>query len=157
MSPRHLAALLPLLLHAAPVAALPPPPALSLETAFPVARGGAPRVTAVTAWWLAGDLEAEARLGLWSAGRPAVRGADGLAAGLGLGWAPGLGRWRPRLGVDAGILLPAGGGARRTWGARLGAEYFPRRDLSLSLAAGWRWVAAAGSGAEAVLGLGYHP
>jgi hypothetical protein len=158
MRPRHLAPALPLLLLAAPAWSVASPPGFSLEAAFPAAPGGPTRLTAVTSWWLVGDLDAEARLGLGSAERPGGRAADALTAALGLRWEPDLGRWRPRLGADAGILVPARGGApARVSGISLGVELLARRSLSVSVAARWRWIQAAAPGAEAIVGLGYSP
>jgi hypothetical protein len=142
-----------------PAPALAPPVGFSLETAVSAGPGGsAPRLTAVTSCWLAGDLEAEARLALGSAPRSGGRGADAVTPGLGLRWAPDPGRWRPLLGLEAGVRLPAAGGAAApTAAARAGVEFFPLRQLWLSLAIGWRRTAGAAPGAEAALGIGYAP
>jgi len=150
--------LLPLVL-VTPAAALPPPLGFSLETAASAAPGGAAaRLTAVTSCWIDGDVEAEARLGLGSADRPGGRGADAVIPALGLRWGPDLGRWRPRLGFEAGVRLPLAGRALApTAAVRLGFELFARRDLSLTVATAWRWTSGAPSGAEAVVGLGYYP
>jgi hemolysin activation/secretion protein len=81
-----------------------------------------------------------------------------VTVALGLRWGPDLGRWRPRLGVDAGLLVPArGGAAARASGISLGVGLVARRGLSLSVAAGWRWTQGAAPGAEAIVGLGYSP
>jgi hypothetical protein len=142
-----------------PAPALPPPVGFSLETAVPVAvAGAAPRLAAATSCWLDGDLEAEAKVAFGSAGRPAARAADAVAPALGLRWGPDLGRWRPRLGVEAGVRLPvAGHRAAPTGAARAGLELFARRELSLSVGVGWRWTSGAAAGLEAVVGLGYYP
>lgn len=142
-----------------PAPALPGPLGFSMETAVPVAAAGAvPRLAAVTSWWLDGDLEGEARLAFASAGRPPDRGADAVTPALGLRWGPDLGRWRPRLAVEAGVRLAATGRpATPTGAARAGAELFARRDLSLSVGVGWRWTTGAAPGLEAVVGVGYYP
>ena len=148
-----------LLAAPSPILAEPPPIGFSMETALSAAPGGArPRLTAVTSCWLDGDLEAEARLSVGSAHRPGDRGADGLTPALGLRWAPDLGRWRPLLGVEAGLRLPiAGARSAPTAAPRLGVEFFASRRTWFSLALGWRWSAGASSGAEASLGIGYAP
>jgi hypothetical protein len=142
-----------------PAPALAPPVGFSLEAAVSAGPAGSnPGLTAVTSCWLAVDLEAEARLALWSAPRSGGRGADVVTPALGLRWAPDPGRWHPLLGVEAGVRLPASGSAAApTAAARAGVEFFPRRQLWLSLAIGWRWTARAAPGAEAALGIGYAP
>jgi hypothetical protein len=142
-----------------PAPARPGPYGFSLETAVPVAAAGAaPRLTAVTSWWLNGGLEGEARLAFGSVGRPPARGADAMTPALGLRWGRDLGRWRPRIGVEVGVRLPAAGrSATPTGAARAGVELFGRRDLALSVGAGWRWTSGAAPGLEAVVGLGYYP
>lgn len=139
--------------------ALPPPVGFSLETAVSAAPGGAAtRLVAVTSCWIDGDLEAEARLGFGSADRTGGRGADALIPALGLRWGPDVGRWRPVLGVEAGVRVPvAGPGVVPTAALRAGIELFARRELSVSVAVGWRWTSGAASGAEAIVGLGYYP
>jgi len=158
---RALRAIALLLLSAqpTPVPALPGPYGFSLETAVPVAVArAAPRLTAVASRWLDGELEGEARLTFGSAGRPSARGADGPTPSLGLRWGLDLGRWRPQLGVEAGVRLPAAGRpATPTGAARAGIGLFARRDLALSVGVGWRWTSGAAPGLEAVVGLGYHP
>jgi len=142
-----------------PSPALALPIGFTLETAVSAAPGGAaPRFTGATSCWLDGDLEAEARLGFGSAHRPGGRGADGVTPGLGLRWTPDLGRWRPLLGVEAGVRLPVAGlTSAPTASVRAGIEILVRRQLALSLAAGWRWSSGATPGAEGVLGLSYAP
>jgi hypothetical protein len=142
-----------------PALSLPGPYGFSVETAVPVAAAGAaPRLAAVASWWLDGDLESEARLAFGSASRPPARGADAVTPALGLRWGPDLGRWRPRIAVEAGVRLAAAGrSATPTGAARAGAELFARRDLSLSVGVGWRWTTGAAPGLEAVVGLGYYP
>lgn len=142
-----------------PAPALPGPYGISLETVVPVgAAGVAPHLTAVSSCWLDGDLEGEVRLAFGSAGRPPARGAGAVAPALGLRWGPELGRWRPRLGVEAGVRLPAADRPAAPTGAvRAGIELFARRDLALSVGAGWRWTSGTAPGLEAVVGLGYYP
>ncbi len=139
--------------------ALAPPVGFSLETAVVAAPSrAAGRLTAVASCWLDGDLEAEARLGFGSVDRPGGRRADAVTPALGLRWGPDAGRWRPVIGVEAGTrLLATERGAALTAAARAGVEFLARRDLSLTVALGWRWTSGAGSGAEAIVGLGYHP
>jgi hypothetical protein len=139
--------------------ALPPPVGFSLEAAVSAAPGGAAaRFVAVSSCWIDGDLEAEARFGFGSADRPGGRGADALTPALGLRWGPDVGRWRPLLGVEAGARIPvAGPGVAPTAAARAGVELFARRELSVSLAVGWRWTSGAASGSEAIFGVGYYP
>jgi hypothetical protein len=150
-----------LLLLALPTTApaLPPPVGFSLEAAASGASSGAAaRLTAVTSCWIEGDVEAEARLGFGSADRPGGRRADAVTPALGLRWGPDVGRLRPLLGLEAGVRLPtAGRGVAPTAAARAGLELWARRRLALSVAVGWRWSPGVGSGAEACVGLGYHP
>jgi hypothetical protein len=147
------------LLLALPTAApaLAAPIGISLESAVSRPSGGAAgRITVVTSTWLAGDVEAEARLGFESAVRPIGRGADAATSALGLRWSPDVGRWRPLLGVEAGVRLPTAERAvAPTAALRAGVEWRARRELWLSLAGGCRWSSGGGPAAEAVLGLGY--
>jgi hypothetical protein len=142
-----------------PVPAIPVPVGISVESTLSAAPGGAaPRLGLVASCWLDGDLEGEARLAFGSAHRPGGRGADGVTPGLGLRWGPDVGRWRPLLGVEAGVRLPlAGLGAAPTAAARAGVELRVRRRLAVSLAGGWRWSSGAAPGAEATLGLAWGP
>jgi hypothetical protein len=150
--------LLPLLLGLpTPARAVPPPLGFSVESAVSPAPGGATaRLAAVTSFWLDGDLEAEARLGFGSAPRTMGRAADALTPALGLRWGPDVGRWRPLLGVEAGVqLATTGSSASPVAAARAGVQLIARRQFSLSVTMGWRW--GAGAGAEARVGLGYAP
>ncbi len=154
-----LALVVPLLILPAHAFGVPPPVGFSLEGAlFERAGATALRVTAVTSCWVEGWLEAEARLGFGSADRPGGRATAAVTPALGLRWGPELGRWRPLLGVEVGVLLSADGESSRTTGAaRAGLQWFARRDLALSVELAERWTAGAGGGVEAVLGLGYAP
>jgi hypothetical protein len=103
-------------------------------------------------------VEAEARLGLGSVNRPDGRGAAAIFPALGLRWGPDVGRWRPLVGLEAGVRLPESGlPVAPTASARMGVELFARRELSLTVAIGWRWTSGAASGVEASVGLGYYP
>ncbi len=149
------------LLLAVPAQAWPlaPPVGFSIETAVSRAPGGASaRLAAVASFWIGGDLDAEARLGLGSADRPGDRGADALTPALGLRWSPDAGRWRPLLGLEAGVQVPTAGLAvAPTAAGRAGVELFAARALSLSVAIGWRWTSGAGARAEATVGVAYYP
>jgi hypothetical protein len=138
---------------------VPPPIGFSLEGAlFERAGATAVRVTAVTSCWVEGWLEAEARLGFGSADRPQGRATAAVTPALGLRWGPELGRWRPLLGVEAGVLLPADGQSTLATGAaRAGLQWFARRDLALSVELADRWTAGVGGRVEAVMGIGYFP
>ncbi len=148
-----------LLLLPTPSPAVPPPLGFSLESAVLERAGAADlRLTAVTSCWLDGGLEAEARLGFGSADRPGGRATAAVTPALGLRWGPVLRRWRPLLGIEGGVELPAEGGLTRPTGAaRAGIQWFPRRDLWLSAHLAARWTAGAPARPEAVLGLGYAP
>jgi len=139
--------------------AVSPPMGFSLESAVFERSGGADlRLTAVTSCWLEGGLEAEARLGFGSADRPGGRATATLTPGLGLRWGPGLGRWRPLLGVEAGLQLSADGRSPAATGAaRAGIERYLRRDLPLLVAVAVRTTAGAGAALEPVVGLGWFP
>jgi hypothetical protein len=138
---------------------VPPPVGFSLEGAlFERAGATALRVTAVSSCWVEGWLEAEARLAFGSADRPGGRATAAVTPALGLRWGPELGRWRPLLGIEAGVLLPSDGRSTRPTGAaRAGLQWFARRDLALSVELVERWTSGAGGGVEAVMGLGYSP
>ena len=148
----------PLLLPTA-ASAVPPPIGFSLESAVFERAGAADlRLTAITSCWLEGGLEAEARLGFGSADRPGGRATAALAPALGLRWGPELGRWRPLVGAEAGVVLPADGGSARPTGAvRAGLQWFPRRDLLVSAGVAWRWTGGEPARPEAVVGLGWFP
>jgi hypothetical protein len=138
---------------------VPPPVGFSLEGAV-FERAGATdlRVTAVTSRWVEGWLEAEARLGFGSADRPGGRATAAVTPAFGLRWGPELGRWRPLLGVEGGVLLPADRQSTRpTSAARAGLQWFARRDLALSFELARRWTAGAGGRIEAVMGFGFYP
>jgi hypothetical protein len=155
----HHLALTMLLAIPDPAWALPPPFGFSLETAVSGAPGRAStHFTAVTSRWIAGDVEAEARLGLGSVDRTAGRGSDAVTPGLGLRWSPDAGRWRPVLGLEAGVRLPSTGPpVAPTAAARAGVEHVLRRELSLLAAVGWRWTSGACWRGEAVIGVAYRP
>ena len=148
-----------LLMIPGPARALPGSIGFSLEAAVSGAPGRATtHYTAVASRWIAGDVEAEARLGLGSVERTGGRGADALTPGLGLRWSPDAGRWRPLVGLEAGVCLPlAGPPLAPTGAARAGVEHLLRRELALSAAVGWRWTSGAGSRGEAVIGVAYRP
>jgi hypothetical protein len=108
--------------------------AISLEAAVssPVR---APAVAAAlgASWWLDGDLHATARLAWAVAGETGGRGVTGA---VGLAWAPGTSRLRPRAFVEAGWARRRfgawGSEARAALGAGVGLEWFFRREVALT-------------------------
>jgi hypothetical protein len=156
-------ALLPLLTSLlalpAPATAVAPPFGFGLEGGLLRPFGPpVPGLTAVTSCWLTGGLQAEARLGFWSADRPEVRAAAAVTPALGLRWGPWTGRWQPLIGVEVGVRLQADGPSARPTGAvRGGLEWFCRRDLSATAALAWRWSAGERPGADLRLGVAWYP
>lgn len=111
-------------------------------------------LTLSAGWWLAGEVEAEARLTLWSAPAPVVRGAAGaLTPEVGVRWAPDEGRWRPVLALALGARLPGGRqGAAATALVGGGVELLVAPGWAVGASAGLRWLAGAGAAWEAALG-----
>ncbi len=139
----HLAALLAALAPAC-AAGQTAPRSLAVEVAFSndsaAALGSRAPVALVGSWWLAGELDATARLAWASAARTGGRAADSAyEAGLGLRY--GLARWaslRPQVTLDAALVEVAagaiwGGDSGLRLGVGLGLEAFLARDLSLAL------------------------
>jgi hypothetical protein len=143
----------------APATAVAPPFGFALEgVLFRPSGPPAPGLTAVASWWVTGGLQAEARLGFWSADRPEVRAAAAITPALGLRWGPWSGPWQPLVGVEVGVRLPADGPSVRPTGAvRGGLEWFWRRDLSASAGLAWRWSTGERPGADLRLGLAWYP
>lgn len=138
------------LLAAAPTSAQPPNRSISLQGALARQEGtAAPGLALQAAGWLEWDLEATARLALWSAPRTGGRAASAALAGL--RWAPDTGRWRPALSLEAGVGWGGRPGLRTVAAVRAGLEWFPRRDWSLSAGFGLAWDGRA-TAPEALLG-----
>ena len=138
-------------------AALPGNAAVSLE--LMAAGRGAPALALGAGCWLAGEVEAQARLAVAAAPRTGGRAAAGaVTPEAGLRWAPDVGRWRPLLGLAVGVRLPTAGRA----GAPTGAAW---AGLERRLGSGWALTAAAGlrlragerAAGEAALGVRLTP
>lgn len=152
-TPPSAAALLLAVLLPLPAAALPGNRAVSLEV---VAPGGAPPAGALGAGcWLAGEVEAEARLVVGSAPRTGGRAAAGaVTPEVGLRWAPDVGRWRPLLGLAVGVgLAAAGRDAAPTGLLRAGLERRLGQGWAVTAALGLRLRASERAAGEAALGL----
>jgi hypothetical protein len=107
--------------------------------------------------WLEGPLEAVARVRYGAGQRTSGRGADALFAGtVGLRASLLPDPPRPQLEVEVGwsrrVAADGTVADRAAAAASVGLEWFPSRDVSISVRAGYRWLAAALS-AEAVAGV----
>jgi hypothetical protein len=146
---------------AAPAAAQLSNRSIALESGLSTAVGpGGPAFAAfalaVTAW-IEGPVEAVARVRYGAGERTSGRGADAIFAGtVGLRGSLLPDPLRPQLGLEVGwsrrVAADGTVADRPAAAASAGLEWFPARDVSVSLRAGYRWLAGALS-AEAIAGL----
>ncbi len=124
----------------------------------PLEGDAAPRAALALAatTWLDGDLEAVARLAFGAAPETSGRGLDGAVTGtVGLRLSLLPEPLRPQVSLELGWARragPAGAVDRLAYGAVIGIEWFPARDLSASARVALRGAGGALS-TECVLGL----